>query len=87
MPDYDGNLASSAKADPAVPKAAIVSNVIEETGSAAEDKKTEALPDEIDGKAPSGSSVDDDVEYLHGHPIIRNGTCSLRQSRLQYVHY
>lgn len=80
MPDYNGDLAASAKADPAVPKAAIVSNAIEETGSAAEDKRAEASPDEIDGKAPSGSSVDDDVEYVHGHPVIRNGTSLLRVS-------
>lgn len=78
MADYDRNLASSVKADPAASKAATISNAVEETGTAAEDKTTEASPDEIDGKAPSGSSVDDDVEYVHGHPVIRNGTCLLR---------
>lgn len=74
MPDYDRNLASSTKADPAVSKAAPVSDVTEQTGTAAENKRTEASPDEIDGKAPIGSSIDDDVEYVHGHPVIRNGT-------------
>lgn len=82
MPNYDGNLASSAKANPAVPKAAIVSNVVEETGTAAEDKRPEASPDEIDAKAASGSPADDDVEYVHGHPVIRNGTCLLRVDRV-----
>ena len=74
MPNYDGSKSSSAKADAVVSKAAVVSNVSEETGTAAEDKTAEAEPDEVDGKAPSGSSVNDDVEYVHGHPIIRNGT-------------
>lgn len=80
MSNYDGDLASSAKADPAVSKATMGSNAIEETGSAAEDKRAEASPDEIDGKAPSGSTVDDDVDYVNGHPVIRNGTCLLRVS-------
>lgn len=74
MSNHDGNLATSAKVDPATPKAPILSNVTEGAGLAVEDKTTEAPPDDIDGKAPSASSVDDDVEYVHGHPVIRNGT-------------
>lgn len=73
MSDYDRNLSSSTKADPAVSKAAIIGNVTEQTGTAAEDKRTEETPDEVDGKAPVFSSIDDDVEYVHGHPVIRNG--------------
>lgn len=68
MPDYEGNKAS-AKAIPAGSKAPVISDV-----TAAEDNGGGESPDEIDGKLPSGSSVDDDVEYVHGHPVIRNGT-------------
>lgn len=74
MSNYDENLATSAKVDPGTPKAPIASNVTEGVDLAVEDKTTEVPPDDIDGKAPSGSSVDDDVEYVHGHPVIRNGT-------------
>lgn len=72
MPDYDGNEAS-AKVNPKASKVPIVSKVTEETNTAAEDARTGSSPDETDGKAPSGPSVDDDVEYVHGHPVIRNG--------------
>lgn len=70
MPDSDGDQKLSSQADLATSKAAVISNVTEETDAAARDKTS---PDEIDGKVPSGSSGDDDVEYVHGHPIIRNG--------------
>lgn len=72
MPDHDGNKAS-ATAIPAASKAQVINNV-----TAAEDNGGEASPDEIDGKLPSGSSVDDDVEYVQGHPVIRNGTWAPR---------
>lgn len=68
MPDNQENQGSIAKASPTDAKAAIISNVTEETGS------TDASPNETDGKARSGFSPDDEVEYVQGHPIIRNGT-------------
>lgn len=77
MPDYEEFQASSAKVDLTVSKAAIVSDVTEETDTDAEAKGINASPEEIDGKAPSGSSGDDNVEYVHGHPVIRNGTLLL----------
>lgn len=70
MPDNDGDQTSSTQADLATSKVAVISNVAEETDTATHDKNS---PDEIDGKVPSGSSRDDDVEYVHGHPVIRNG--------------
>jgi hypothetical protein len=73
MPDKDGDQTGSARADPTVSKVAVIGDVTEETDTAAHDKETHASPDEIDAKAPSGSSGDDDVEYVHGHPVIRNG--------------
>lgn len=72
MPDYDGNKAP-ATAMPAASKAQVINNV-----TAAEDNGGGESPDEIDGKLPSGSSVDDDVEYMQGHPVIRNGTWAPR---------
>lgn len=70
MPDSDGDQKPSSQADLATSKAAVISDVAEETNTAAHDKTS---PDEIDGKVPSDSSGDDDVEYVHGHPVIRNG--------------
>lgn len=65
----EGNHGPTAKAVPSDSKSIIISKVQvnEETGSA------DASPDETDSKARSGFSPDDDVEYVHGHPVIRNG--------------
>lgn len=73
MPDYQGNLASSAEVDPAVGKAPVVTNVTEGSDAAVEDMTGKASSIEINGKIASGASVDDGVEYVHGHPVIRNG--------------
>lgn len=73
MPDYQGDLASLAEVDPAVGKAPVVTNVTEGSDATVGDKTGKASSIKINGKIASSSSVDDGVEYVHGHPVIRNG--------------
>ncbi|KAI3390955.1 hypothetical protein diail_8329 [Diaporthe ilicicola] len=76
MPDYDRHDTPSGAVKSSFSKAPAASNLTETDARwISSDKGTEESPNETDGKGLNDSlaPADDEVEYVHGHPVIRNG--------------
>lgn len=76
MPDHVDSLTGHEAST--YPEANKEANVTEEQSETNSEKPAKDLPPEKDSKGSVEFSRDDDVDYVKGHPVIRNGNCLMR---------